>query len=92
MALTFEWDDRKAAANQTKHGVSFEEAGTAFGDQLSITIYDPDHSASDEDRYVLLGLSHRNRLPVVIHVERGDTIRIINARQATTYERKQYES
>ena len=49
MALTFEWDDGKAQANLKKHRVSFEEAATAFGDQLSVTIHDPDHSATDED-------------------------------------------
>ena len=90
MALTFEWDQKKAASNLRKHGVSFEEAATAFGDPLSLTIPDPDHSL-DEDRYVLIGESQMERLLVVAHTERSDTIRIISARLATRGERKSYE-
>lgn len=90
MPLTFEWDDRKAKANLAKHAVSFEEAATVFGDPLSLTIPDPAHSAA-ENRFVILGLSHRQRLLVVIHVERGDTIRIVSARRATRTERRHYE-
>ena len=90
MALRFSWDPRKAASNERKHGVSFEEAVTAFGDPLSITVPDPDHSA-DENRFLLLGLSDQNRLLVVAHVERGDDTRIINARLATRRERTKYE-
>jgi len=85
MALAFEWDRRKAASNLQKHGVSFEEAATAFGDPLSVTIRDPDHS-EEEERFVLLG-----RFLVVVHTERGDTIRIISARLAKGHERKAYE-
>ena len=90
MPLTFEWDDRKAKANLAKHAVSFEEAATVFGDPLSLTIPDPAHSAA-ENRFVILGLSHRQRLLVVIHVERGDNIRIVSARRATRTERRHYE-
>lgn len=90
MALTFEWDKRKAARNLKKHGVSFEEAATAFGGPLSVTIADPDHS-EDEERFILLAVSFRNRPLVVVHTERGDNIRIISARGATRRERKQYE-
>ncbi len=90
MALGFSWDPRKAASNERKHGVSFEEAVTAFGDTLSITVPDPDHSA-DENRFLLLGLSDQDRLLVVAHVERGDDTRIINARLATRRERTKYE-
>ena len=91
MALRFSWDPRKAASNLRKHGVSFEEAVTAFGDPLSLTIPDPLHSES-EDRFVLLGLSANSRLLVVVHAERGDDdIRIISARLATRRERIQYE-
>ena len=90
MALGFSWDPRKAASNERKHGVSFEEAVTAFGDLLSITVPDPDHSAN-ENRFVLVGLSDHNRLVVVAHVERGDETRIINARLATRRERTKYE-
>ncbi|MBM4020049.1 MAG: BrnT family toxin [Planctomycetes bacterium] len=90
MALAFEWDANKARANRAKHGVSFDEASTAFGDPLSITISDPLHS-EDEERFVLIGRSLRNRLLVVVHTERGDRIRIISARPATRSERLRYE-
>ncbi len=88
--LQFEWDSRKAKKNLLIHGVSFDEASTAFGDTLSLTIYDPLHS-DEEDRFVLLGTSHRSRLLVVVHAERKDIIRIISARKATKNERKKYE-
>lgn len=90
MALLFEWDPRKARRNLTIHGVSFDEASTAFRDHLSRTIADPLHS-EDEDRCVLLGRSHRNRLLVVVHTERGDRIRLISARLAGNRERVRYE-
>jgi hypothetical protein len=90
MALLFEWDPRKARRNLTIHGVSFDEASTAFQDPLSKTIADPPHS-KDEERFVLLGLSHRNRLLVVVHTERGDRIRLISARLAANKERVRYE-
>ena len=90
MGLTFEWDEKKAAANLRKHGVSFEEAASAFGDPLSLTIPDPAHS-EDEERCVLLGMTESHRLVVVAHTEQGDTIRIINARPATPAERREYE-
>jgi len=90
MALLFEWDPRKARGNLTLHGVSFDEASTAFRDPLSKTIDDPLHS-EEEERFVLLGLSHRNRLLVVVHTERGDQIRLISARLATKTERARYE-
>jgi uncharacterized DUF497 family protein len=88
--LNFEWDRDKAAANLEKHGVSFEEASTAFGDPLSLTVGDPDH-ADDEQRFVLLGLSFRGRLLVVAHTDRGDVVRIISARPATRREQRDYE-
>jgi uncharacterized DUF497 family protein len=90
MALLFEWDPRKARRNLTLHGVSFDEASTAFQDPLSKTIADPLHS-EDEKRFVLLGHSHRNRLLVVVHTERGDRIRLISARLASNRERVRYE-
>ena len=90
MGLTFEWDQRKAASNRRKHGVDFEEASTAFGDPLSITIPDPGHS-QDEDRFVLIGESFRGRLLVVVHTEREDTVRLISARVAKPSERRDYE-
>lgn len=89
MALRFRWDPRKAVGNVRKHGVTFEEATTVFGDRLSVTIADPDHSV-DEQRFLLLGLSSRGRLLVVAHSERGDAIRIISARRVTRRERRTY--
>ncbi len=90
MGLTFEWDDAKASQNRTKHGVAFEEAATVFADTLSLTIDDPLHSV-EEERFVTIGESALRRLIVVVHTERGDTIRIISARQATRRERRDYE-
>ncbi len=88
--LIFEWDFKKAKTNIEKHGVSFEEASTAFKDPLSLTIDDPLHS-SDEKRLVLIGISYNNRMLVVVHTERGDHIRIISARKPTKKERFEYE-
>jgi uncharacterized DUF497 family protein len=88
--LLFEWDPNKARGNIETHGISFDEASTSFGDTLSLTIYDPLHS-EEEDRFILIGNSCRNRLLVIVHAERGENIRIISARKATKIERKQYE-
>ena len=90
MALLFEWDPKKARRNLALYGVSFDEASTAFQDPLSRTIRDPLHS-EDEERFVLLGHSQRNRLLVVVHTERGDGIRLISARLAGSRERVTYE-
>jgi uncharacterized DUF497 family protein len=90
MSLQFEWDEDKARKNLKKHGISFEEARSVFGDPLALTIPDPLHSEG-EDRFVTLGESHRRRLLVVVFTERGDKIRIISARAATRRERKDYE-
>lgn len=89
MALTFEWNQAKALENERKHGVTFEEASTSFGDLRSLTIADPDHSDA-EDRYVLLGMSFSGRLLAVVHTERGVNIRIISARPATRREAAAY--
>ena len=88
--LLFEWDPNKDRKNLKIHGITFDEASTVFKDTLSLTIYDPLHSQS-EDRFVLIGNSYKNRLLVVIHTEHEDRVRIISAREATTNERKQYE-
>ena len=90
-ALRFEWDNRKAAANLRKHGVSFEEARSVFFDEQARLIDDPDHS-EEEDRFVLLGLSGALRLLLVCHCYRseGEIIRIISARRATRTEAKFY--
>ena len=91
-SLRFEWDPRKANANLKKHGISFEEAKSVFYDDRARLIDDPDHS-DDEDRFVLLGLSHSLRIVVVCHCYRGDgdLIRIISARKATARESKAYK-
>jgi len=89
--LTFEWHPQKAESNTEKHDVSFEEASTVFQDPLSLTINDPLHSTG-EVRMVQIGISHHNRLLVVVHTERGDNIRIISARKANRKERGNYES
>ena len=88
--MRFEWDRAKARFNLSKHGVSFEEAATMFGDPLSLTISDPGHS-EEEDRFVTMGVSSKLRTIVVVHTDRGGHIRIISARLATTRERKEYE-
>lgn len=88
--LLFEWDPNKVRKNIKIHDVSFEEASTAFKDTLSLTIYDPLHS-DEEERFILMGNSCKNRLLVIVHTERGDKIRIISARKATKNERRQYE-
>ena len=89
--VEFEWDAEKAAYNLAKHGVSFDEASTVFGDPLAGTILDPRHSVG-ERRFVTVGHSERGSLIVVVHVERDGRIRIINARQATRRERRKYET
>lgn len=88
--MNFEWDPQKAKINLRKHRVSFTEAGTVFGDELSITVPDPDHS-KNEDRYITIGWSSRGRLLMVSHADRGEYIRIISARKLTSRERKAYE-
>jgi uncharacterized DUF497 family protein len=87
-AVDFSWDERKAVSNLKKHGVSFDEAATVFADPLALAIDD----AVDPERTLLLGMSNRQRLLLVVHVEIHDsTIRIISARRATSHERRRYE-
>ncbi len=90
--IQFDWDVRKAAANLKKHKISFEEAKSAFYDERAKLIDDPTHSA-DEERFILLGLSHLLRIVVVCHCYRShdNIIRIISARKATTQELKAYQ-
>jgi uncharacterized DUF497 family protein len=90
MDIRFDWDLEKAEANARKHGVSFMEALTAFGDPLSLTVADPGHSEREE-RSLLLGRSVSDRLLVVTHVERGGVIRVVSARLASRRERRKYE-
>ena len=88
--MLFEWDEDKAASNTAKHGVSFLEAATVFGDPLSDTFDDPDHSA-EECRFIIIGISERGRILVVAHTDGGETVRIISAREPTRGEKKSYE-
>lgn len=88
--MNFEWDPGKAAQNRRKHGVSFHEAGTVFGDPLALTYQDPDHS-TEEQRFITVGTSNAERLLIVVHADRSDRIRLISARQTTAAERTQYE-
>jgi uncharacterized DUF497 family protein len=88
--MRFEWDPRKAAANLKKHGVTFQEAGTVFGDPLAITFQDPDHYEGEE-RQMTFGVSLQKRLIVVSHAQRKDRTRIISARLMDRKERVIYE-
>lgn len=91
MTLTFEWDEAKATENLRKHGVGFDEAKTVFGDHLSLTIADTQHSAG-EGRYIDIGMSVRQRLLVVVYTEKAtNKIRIISSRRATKAEQREYE-
>jgi uncharacterized protein len=85
----FEWDANKAARNLNNHGVAFEEAATAFADPMFITVVDDEHSV-DEERYITLGMSSRDRLLIIAHTERDGRIRIISARRATKTEEQFY--
>ncbi|HEY9619394.1 MAG TPA: BrnT family toxin [Crinalium sp.] len=88
--MQFEWDDNKAASNLAKHEVSFEEAKTVFDDPLYVDFYDPDHS-EDEERYLIVGESNKGRVLIVSYTERGNSIRLISAREVTRTEREAYE-
>ena len=89
--MNFTWDPEKARRNAAKHGVTFDEASTAFADPLSLTIDDPDHSYGEE-RLLLLGETYSGRLVVVAHLADDETVRIISARLAERYERRTYEN
>jgi uncharacterized protein len=92
-SISFGWDEKKARENLEKHKTSFEEAQTVFSDPNARMIFDTEHS-SDEERFILLGISSGLRLLVVCHCYRENDmmIRIISARQATKKEQKQYGS
>ena len=91
MAIKFSWNPDKAASNRQKHGVSFDEAATAFDDAVAAIRPDPRHSVGEE-RWVLLGQSAIGRTLVVMFTERDeDCIRVISARRATARERRSYE-
>lgn len=88
--MKFKWDPRKAKSNRTKHGVSFQEATTVFGDPLALTFDDPDHSIH-EDRFLTFGLSKTGKLLIVSHTIRNEHIRIISARVMSKQEKQIYE-
>jgi uncharacterized DUF497 family protein len=90
MAVEFEWDAEKANANRRKHGVTFEEAATIFGDAMAAIFSDEAHSI-DELREIIVGTSDRHRLLIVSFTEREGRVRIISARRATKRERHDYE-
>ena len=90
MKRHFEWDDEKARTNLQKHGIGFDEASTIFDDPLFITALDDEHSI-DEERYITIGLSSKQRILMVAHTERNENIRIISARKATKNEEKLYQ-
>jgi len=89
--MQFQWDAQKVSANRRKHGMTFEEAITVFGDPLAITISDLQHSRG-EARWLTMGVSLSSRLLVVSYTERGNSVRVISARLATRRERSDYES
>jgi uncharacterized DUF497 family protein len=88
--VNFEWDLAKARQNRRKHRISFEEAATILGDPLALTYPDPDHSET-ESRFITIGISSGNRVLIVAHADRGESVRIISARKATRLERRHYE-
>jgi uncharacterized DUF497 family protein len=92
MTPEFEWDPDKNRSNQRKHGVSFEDAATAFLDENADLKRDPDDSG-EEDRFILIGLSSEYRVLIVCHCyrESDSRIRIISARRASPVERLDYE-
>ena len=89
--ILFEWDESKNRADKRKHGVSFEEAQTVFLDESAIRFFDPDHS-TEEDRFLMLGISIHLRVLVMCHCFRVDDslIRIISARKANRKEAGTY--
>jgi uncharacterized DUF497 family protein len=88
--MKFEWDPVKARANELKHGLTFDEASTVFGDVLSVSGRDLAHSVG-ENRFVTFGLSSQGRVLLVSHTDRTGVIRIISARTATRKEKRIYE-
>lgn len=90
--INFSWNQAKAKSNLKKHGVSFEEAQSVFYDDLAVQFYDED--TSDEERFLLLGMSNDSRILMVVHCERGEDgeeLRIISARKATKNEQQHYQ-
>lgn len=89
--MNYEWNLIKERLNVAKHGVDFEEAKSVFADEFALVLFDEDHS-NDEERFLILGMSQKDRILLVVHCYReNDTIRIISSRKATKSEAKQYK-
>ena len=90
--IRFEWNAAKAASNEKKHGVTFEEAKSVFYDDFAIQFFD-DENSELEDRFLILGLSNQSKILLICHCEQdsGNLIWIISARKATAKERKLYK-
>ena len=88
--MRFAWDNKKAESNFAQYRISFEESTTVFGDPLSTTYPDPDHSF-EEQRFIIIGASDKGRILVVAHTDDAQVVRIISAREATYGERRSYE-
>jgi len=90
--MRFDWDETKNTRNHGKHGVWFEEAQTIWADPRATEFFDPDH-LEDEDRFLRVGYSTKDRLLLVVFCERcdGDVVRLISARRATSREASEYE-
>jgi len=87
--MDYEWDPKKAELNRRKHGVDFADAVLALEDGQALTILDP--FSDEEERFISIGADPSGSLLVVVHTWRGDRIRLISARRATSRERRHYE-
>ncbi|WP_298057781.1 BrnT family toxin [uncultured Campylobacter sp.] len=89
--MNYEWNLIKERLNIAKHGVDFKEPKSVFADEFALVLFDEDHS-NDEERFLILGMSQKERILLVVHCYReNDTIRIISSRKATKNEAKQYK-
>jgi uncharacterized DUF497 family protein len=87
--MQFEWDPIKAAGNHGKHGITFTEGATVFGDVLAVTFPDNEHSIG-EHRFLTIGMSNTGNILIVSHADRGEKTRLISVRKATPKERRFY--
>lgn len=88
--MGIEFDPAKAKSNLKKHGVSFEEAVTALYDPMALV--KEDNHSTNENRWILVGMSNQARLLTVVYTLRNNkkTIRLISARKSTAKEEKYY--
>ena len=87
--MAYEWDPVKARLNSRKHGIQFADAVTALEDEYGLSM--PDPSSDEEQRWITLGRDALGRLLLVVYTWRGDRLRLISARRATSRESRQYE-